>query len=99
MVLTLFAGLVGCFAVVSFFPFASLFKHSITAALSTGMGTLIDGLLSCRHHHHHRHHHRHHHHHHHHHRHHRLSVVFWMAEFFVVGACVVVMVVPMAMTW
>jgi hypothetical protein len=39
MVLTLFAGLVGCFAVVSFFPFASLFKHSITAALSTGMGT------------------------------------------------------------
>jgi uncharacterized BrkB/YihY/UPF0761 family membrane protein len=86
MVLTLFAGLVGCFAVVSFFPFASLFKHSITAALSTGMGTLIDGLLFCHHHHHHRHHH-------------RLSVVVLMAEFFVVGACVVVMVVPMAMTW
>lgn len=43
MVLTLFAGLVGCFAVVSFFPFASLFKHSITAALSTGMG--INGLV------------------------------------------------------
>jgi hypothetical protein len=38
MVLTLFAGLVGCFSVVSFFPFASLFKPSITAALSAGMG-------------------------------------------------------------
>lgn len=37
--LTLFAGLVGCFSVVSFFPFASLFKHTITASLSTGMGT------------------------------------------------------------
>jgi hypothetical protein len=80
MVLTLLAGLVGCFAVVSFFPFASLFKHSITAALSTGMGTLTDALLNY------------------HHRHHRLSGVVLMAEFFVVGACVMVMV-PMAMLW
>lgn len=43
--LTWVAGLVGCFSVVSFFPFASLFKHSITAALSTGMGTCWTSLF------------------------------------------------------